>query len=122
MSFPVAPTALGVLLGAIVIAYWLLRDHSANASLQLEIAGLRAAMDRQSARHHADVMGLHEKIGRLEGQYDEQRSAKHQALNDVAKMKIAISIVRRLQRECTCGALDPLGEILANLAAHGDIP
>lgn len=121
-SFPAAPTALGIVFLIIVVAYWLLRDRSAFLTQTTEIAALRKRIDDQADRHHKDVLELNGKMGRLEALYDEQRSKKHQALNDVARLQLALAIVRRLQRECTCAALAPIDEILSNLAEHGEVP
>lgn len=107
-GLPEAPTVLFIVALLIVVGYLLLRAYSRNQ--QVEIDGLRVA-----------VKELNTKVDRLDAKYDEQRSLKHKALNDLAKSRLALDIVRRLQAECSCGALDPLAQILNNLTEAGDI-
>jgi outer membrane murein-binding lipoprotein Lpp len=118
-ELPANPTWLFILALALVIGYFLLRGYSKTQSVEIE--GLRKALNDQSLRHSNDLATVTAKVDRLEVLYDEQRSEKHRAQNELAKTRLALDIVRRLQAECTCGALKPLGDILANLADHGDI-
>ena len=111
-------TAVGVLALAVVVGYWLLRDRSAFLTQHEEISSLRKALIAQSERHAVDVASLNAKLDVITRQYDDQRAAKHKANNDVAKTVMALDLVQRLARECSCGVLDPLTEIVDRLVAE----
>lgn len=104
IGIPSAPTALGVLALVIVIAYKLISDRRAVMS---EIGTLRG-----------QVTTLDRKLTALEVQYDEQRGLKHKANNDVARCVLALDLTQRLVRDCSCGALGPLVEIIDRLFAE----
>jgi hypothetical protein len=97
-EWPIIGSGFGVIGLALVVGYKLITDHTATKSqigtLQDEVTELRAH------------------VLRIEKLYDEQRGAKHQAFNDVARALTALELVRRLARDCTCGALTPLTEII----------
>lgn len=118
MSFPAAPTALGVVAIIIIVLYWLLRDRGANASLHQEIDGLRDALSAQAERHAHQIGALNGKVDTITEQYDQQRSRAHRALNDVARCVMALTLVQRLAAECTCSVLGPLPEIVDSLVAE----
>lgn len=108
----------GVALLAIVgLIRWFFTDRSATAILHTEISELRKALADQSARHAREIAELDAKVNHITDQYDEQRSMKHKALNDVAKTVMALDLVQRLATECTCGVLAPLSEIVDRLVA-----
>jgi hypothetical protein len=101
LGIPAAPTLGGVALGFIVVAYKLLSDRRAVMS---EIGTLRS-----------QVKTLDGKVTEVERLYDEERGLKHKAFNDVARTVMALDLVQRLARECTCNVLSPLSEIIDRL-------
>lgn len=114
-GLPEAPTVLFLVALAMVMGYGLLRAYTRTQ--QVEIDDLRAALDKQSERHARDMAAVNTKVDRLEVLYDEQRSMKHKAFNDVAKTVMALDLVQRLAQECSCKVLSPLDEIIARLVA-----
>lgn len=82
------------------------------------IAFVRFFLWRQIQDLRTDVHDLQAHIADLEERYDEQRGAKHKALNDVAKTVMALDLVQRLSEECTCNVLAPLQEIISRLVAE----
>jgi hypothetical protein len=97
-EWPIISTGFGVAGLAIIVGYKLITDHTATKS---ELESLRE-----------QIKDLRSHVHTIETLYDEQRGAKHQAFNDVARALTALELVRRLARECTCGALTPLIEII----------
>lgn len=95
------------------------------------IAFIRIFLWRQITDLRADVNRLVGQIAELEEKYDEERGQKHKAFNDVARTVMALELVRRLAKECTCGVLAPVGEIIERLFTeletaaqrrHDDLP
>lgn len=82
------------------------------------IAFIRFFLWRQIQDLREDVETLQAHVDRLEVRYDEERGAKHKALNDVAKTTMALDLVQRLAEQCTCNALAPLHEIIERLVAE----
>lgn len=76
------------------------------------IAFIRIFLARQISDLREDVERLEHHLADLEQRYDEQRGLKHKALNDVTRAVMALTLVQRLARECTCGALSPVIEIV----------
>ena len=112
-NLPEAPTALGVVALVVVIGYLLLNGYS--RTLRSEITDLRDALDRQSKQHRADMAHVNKKIEELEEENVRQRSMKHKVSGDLAKTVIALALVQRLARECTCNVLSPLKDIIERL-------
>ena len=92
-----------VILAIVGLGRYLLSDKSVATSQRAEIRELRA-----------DIVHLKEQMARLEVLYDEQRTLKHAANNSLAKATLTLDLVRGLALKCTCGALDPLGDILTD--------
>jgi uncharacterized protein (DUF3084 family) len=97
-EWPIISTGFGVAGLAIIVGYKLIIDRSATKS---ELESLREQIHELRTHVHT-----------IEQLYDEQRSDKHKARNDTARALTALELVRRLARECTCGALTPLTEII----------
>lgn len=100
-DLPAAPTAGGVGVVLVVVLYRLIVDrnafHSQIEDLQKEVGDLRTHVDN------------------LDQKYQEERSLKHKSRNDVARSVMALELVRRLAKDCTCGVLAPLTEIIDRL-------
>lgn len=102
-------------LALVSLIRFLLSDRGASDTLHKEIAGLRKSLTDQSARHQAEMNGLRERQAKLEALYDEQRTLKHAITGDLAKAVMALEVVRRLSRNCTCQALISVEEIVDQL-------
>jgi hypothetical protein len=122
---PLVATWAGVAGLVVIVAFRILTDRTATRSatqvLQDQINALRREHAAETREHALAMAALEAKVDIVNGELTEQRSLKHRMATDLAKSRLALDIVRRLQRECSCGALNPLAEILDNLAAHGDI-
>lgn len=79
------------------------------------MAFIRIFLMRQITDLRQDVDMLRTKLSRIEALYDEQRSMKHKAYNDVARAVMALDLVRRLAVECQCGVLSPLQQVIDRL-------
>lgn len=105
--------------GAAVVALGIFRlffgDRTVDSTLQAEIAGLRKSLADQSTRHQEEIGALRERQAVLEERYDEQRTLKHAVSGDLAKAVMALEVVRRLSRNCTCKALVSVEEIVDQL-------
>ena len=64
------------------------------------------------------IRDLTRRVNGLEEKYDEERGQKHKAYNDVARTTMALDLVQRLAKECQCGVLSPLEQIIARLVAE----
>lgn len=104
LGVPSAPTTYSVLFLAVLVTFKLLWDRRAVTS---EIRTLTT-----------QVNSLSTKVAKLEVQYDDERSLKHKANNDLARCVLALDLVQRLALKCTDGALDPLQDILNHLWAE----
>ena len=76
------------------------------------MAFIRIFLMRQITDLRNDVVRLEKHVEKLEEDYNRERSDKHKARNDVARSVMALDLVRRLAQMCTCGALEPLLEII----------
>lgn len=99
-GFPTVATWAGVAGVALILLYRIVTDRSAFRDLKHEVDELRA--------HVED----------LDHKYQVERSMKHKSRNDVARTVMALELVRRLGKDCTCGVLDPLMEIIDRLFAE----
>lgn len=79
------------------------------------IAFIRLFLWQQIKDLRSDVAALQKHVGDLEERYDQQRSLKHQALQDVTKTVMALELVRRLAAQCSCGVLTPVVEIIERM-------
>lgn len=91
-------------IAAIALVRTLLLDRSAFIQQKAEIVVLRA-----------DITTLKSQVAHIEGMYDEQRTLKHKALNDLTKATLIIKIVEDLYAKCECGVLDPIIDVLRNI-------
>ena len=82
------------------------------------IAFIRLFLMRQISDLRDDVADLREQITEIERKYDQERGDKHKARNDVARSVMALELVRRLAKQCTCGVLEPVIEIIDRLFAE----
>lgn len=82
------------------------------------IAFIRIFLMQQISDLRKDVANLTKHVEDLESLYDQERGAKHKARNDVARTVMALELVRRLARECTCGVLGPVIEIIDRMFAE----
>lgn len=73
---------------------------------------------RQISDLRNDVNTLTRHVSDLEAKYDDERSLKHKAYNDVARTVMALDLVRRLAAQCTCGALEPVIEIIERMSTE----
>lgn len=99
LAIPAGGTGIVVLL--IIVAYRLITDRSA---VMAEVTTLKE-----------QVRNLGNKVAHLEEQYDEQRSLKHKALNDVARCVLVLDLVQRLSKDCDCESFQPVAEIVDRL-------
>lgn len=76
------------------------------------IAFIRIFLMRQITDLRSDVDRLTAQMSSLRKQYDESRAEKHKARNDVARTVMALELVQRLAKECKCGVLSPVQEIV----------
>ena len=97
LALPAAPTILGVVVVILVILRSLLLDRSAFKEMKRELDDVRSAAD-----------GLDRRVAVCEASWAEQRSLKHQALNDLTRAEMFLHIVNDLMTNCTCKALDVL--------------
>ena len=79
------------------------------------MAFIRIFLMRQITDLRSDVDRLTRQMSDLEHKYNAERGEKHKAKNDIAKAVMALELVNRLAKECTCGVLAPLGEIIDRL-------
>lgn len=79
------------------------------------MAFIRIFLMRQITDLRNDVNRLTSQMAELEVKYDVARGDKHKAFNDVARTVMALDLVQRLSRECSCGVLAPLQEIIDRL-------
>lgn len=116
----------GGVIGAIVTAVglvlsfnrFLLGDRSAMTSLQTEIITLRSELaEERTARRQAQTDNA-ERIGELERNYDEQRRAKHQTINELTKVQMLLGLIIALAEDCTCGALDRVTHLMQRVSAE----
>lgn len=82
------------------------------------MAFIRIFLMRQITDLRSDVDRLTRQMADLERLYDEERGLKHKAYNDVARTVMALDLVQRLAKECTCGVLAPLEEVVSRLVAE----
>lgn len=82
------------------------------------IAFIRFFLVRQIRDLRKDVADLRDDLNDLETKYDEERGLKHKAYNDVARTTMALDLVQRLARECECGVLSPLQEVIGRLVTE----
>lgn len=75
--------------------------------LQDRGAGYTLADERQE-----ENTALRDQNELLRREISEQRTLKHQAINDLTVAQITLDTIRRLTPNCTCGALAPLGQLL----------
>jgi hypothetical protein len=101
-GIPTAPTVLFIVGLVVVIAYLLWRDRAPYIALEHQVGTLRD-----------DVAALNEKLSKVEALYDEQRTLKHSAVNELTKAQVLLGIILDLAEKCTCGALDIVGDLLS---------
>lgn len=75
--------------------------------LQDRGAGYTLADERQE-----DLLALRSEVELLRREVSDQRTLKHQALNELTIASYTLDTVRRLAEACTCHALEPLKNIL----------
>lgn len=109
-ALPENPSWIFVVALGIVVGYLLLRAYTANQ--QIQINGLREALDRQEERHDRQIRELNEKIESLTETTEEARAERHRLRGEVANKRLALSIVAELYTKCSCGALDPVSAVL----------
>jgi hypothetical protein len=93
-----------IVLAVVALARTLLLDRSAFNQQEGEIRQLRS-----------DVANLSAKVEAITGLYEEQRSQKHKALNDIAKCVMALHLIYELSKDCTCNALAKVDSIVVSL-------
>lgn len=96
-GIPTVATWAGVAGIGLILLYRIVVDRRAFNSLSREVDALR--------KHVED----------LDAKYQAERSDKHKSRNDVARSVMALELVRRLAKDCTCGVLTPLTEIIDRL-------
>lgn len=94
-------TGFGVLAVAIIILRSLLLDRSAFNELKSELRDVRKTANELDTR-----------VAICEERWAEQRSLKHQALNDLTRSELMLHIVNDLMTNCTCKALDVLNPMI----------
>lgn len=99
---PTDPTSYSPLaIVASVVAFLLWRLKATDADGRERERSLESQLAASQAREQAK-----------DDELAEQRSLKHAALNREARAAGTLDIVARLAPSCTCGALDPIVELL----------
>lgn len=77
--------------------------------VQNDISILREQLAEQSQR-----------VAQLEVLYDEQRHEKHMYINKYARSQILLGVIKTLADQCSCGALENVGELIDRALAEAD--
>ena len=91
-SNPVSYSPLAIVAAVVTFLLWRMKDSDAD--------------------NRKRVAELEHKIELLTDEITEQRSLKHRALNRVAAAEGTLSLVARMNKSCTCGALVPIEPLL----------
>ena len=100
-GFALPATGFGVLGVALIILRSLLLDRSAFKELKSELGDVRRT-----------AIELDTRVAICEERWAEQRSLKHQALNDLTRAELMLHIVNDLMTNCSCKALDVLSPMI----------
>ena len=99
-------------LAIIGIVRFLFTDTKATTTLEAEIKGLRADLGDEREARRRDAADFNQKIGQLEGLYNEQRNRAHFVINELTRARMLLELVADRSASCTCGALEGLGDMI----------
>lgn len=116
----------GVLL-AVDMPTW--RELSALAMVGLILRWMIARENRREVRDlnvdaatHRRITSLERNVGALRREVTEQRHLKHDFEGKVIALQNALKLVRIQARRCSCGALDPIQQLLEEIGTHDSHP